>query len=156
MNDVYNKLEDALDALRDDKQLPPQVSVTKEVYDLFDPLEHLDLVRVKACKGESGSGGGDRSANLRVVGRWCDHVLDASTGRWVADSWYLGWRRADAATLHAMCGTLRAVYRGEPGHRSESDSREKQPDVCKQCLKDWSKHLQDSFAYFSFIAKHGT
>ena len=155
MNDVYSKLEDALDALRDDKQSPPQVSVTKEVYDLFDPLEHLDLARVKGHKGESGSGSDNGSVNLQVVGRWCDHVLDASTGRWVADSWYLGWCRADAAALHAVCGTVRAIYRGEPGHGGEPTAVKRPPDVYEQCLKDWAKLLKDSFAYFSFIAKHG-
>jgi len=119
MNDAYSRLEDALDALRDDKHSPPQVSVTKEVYDLFDPLEHLDLVRVKAHKGESESGSGDGFEYLQVVNRWRDRVLDASTGRWTTHSWNLGWCRADATVLRAMCWTMRVVYRSEPGHRGE-------------------------------------
>ena len=127
MNNVYSRLEDALDALRDDKQSPLQVSVTKEVYDLFDSLEHLDLARVEERKGEPG--GSDGSVYLQVVRRWCDHALNASTGRWTASSWYLGWCQADAAALHAMCGTVRAVYKGEPGRKGEPAAAGKQSSV---------------------------
>lgn len=154
MNDMYSRLEDALDALCDNKQSLPQVSVTKEVYDLFDPLEHLDLARVKEHNDKLGPGSGSGAVYPQIVGRWCDHILDASTGRWVADSWYLGWCRADAAALHAMCGTMRAVYRDEPNRGSEPTAAKKQPDVYEQCLKDWAQLLKDSFAYFSFITKH--
>lgn len=93
---VYTSEQDAIDALRELYRVPygaREINVTKEIYDSFDPMEHLDLAVVRSHSECCGFNDNREYAHLEVVDRGTLSRWDKATQRYVPFQWTLGWQR---------------------------------------------------------------
>lgn len=113
---VYTSEQDAVDALRELYRVPygaREINVTKEVYDSFDPMEHLDLAVVRSHSECCGFNDNREYAYLEVVdgsalSRWDDAIHGYAPFQWM-----LGWQRPGKGLLKKMLHVVRTFYHGE-------------------------------------------
>lgn len=110
---VYDSLADALCELGGSFRERTRfgVYVTKEVYDSFDPMEHLDLAVFAAHTECCGFGDNRKFDHLEVVDRsslcrWNEERKD-----WVPYAWELSWRRPSETVLRKLVSCAKAFYR---------------------------------------------
>lgn len=110
---TYDSLADALGELR--KSLRDRthfgVYVTKEVYDSFDPMEHLDLAVFAAHVECCGFGDNREFDHLEVADRsslcrWNEERKD-----WVPYAWELSWHRPSETVLRKLVSCAKTFYR---------------------------------------------